>query len=99
VSKTITITLQDLPDVTEWLVNITDLNVTVKYKIRTTSGDVYTEGTEMFWVTVPQPQPDPGSGQPRPVPTNWEQLPPKYVQILSDLTNDLKAALAAKYLT
>jgi hypothetical protein len=93
------INLQSSPEILWWTVNLTLMNVTVHYLLRETSGRVYLEAEEVFWVTIPSLGNDPATGQPISVPSNWSQLPQVYVQTLGNLTSDAATAITNKYLT
>jgi hypothetical protein len=82
-----TITLSDV-EITGWLVNVFEHSVTVRYRILDQDGNQYTDGEAVFWETIPT------ISDPLQIPPdNWYQLPAKYVQTLTDITNDAKAAL------
>jgi hypothetical protein len=82
-----TITLSDV-EITSWSVNTFEHSVTVHYRILEQDGNQYSSGEAVFWETIPQVT-DPIQG----TPDNWYQLPTKYVQTLTDITNDARTAL------
>jgi hypothetical protein len=82
-----TITLTDL-EILRWEVNLGQQYVQVYYRIVDQNGETYSFGDAIFWVTIPQIN-DPLQGQPN----NWYQLPPSYIPILLQLTNDARTAL------
>lgn len=87
-----TITLQDI-EIISWSVDVGARRVSVDYQILDSDSNSYQRGMAIFWDTMPDPSDDPINASGTVAPVDWYQLPVKYVSLLTDLTQDVRAAL------
>lgn len=76
----------------QWTVDVAAQRVVVDFQSLTDTGEPYERKQAIFWVTMPVDPVDP-FGNPITDTSLWYTLPPEYVQTLTDLTIDARAAL------
>jgi len=99
-TKSLTITLQDLPRIEKYVVDLINEKVIVFVQILKEDGSIYQTQEHTYWVTMPPQMPIYDTGDPpqiigyEPYPETWHQLPSGYAQTLQDLADDAASDLA-----